>query len=145
MPNPNPGNPNPPGGVGSSDKFPQYGLNTNTGKIVQAHDSAQKVKYIDAGYVEWFVSHKAAEDFQKSQSGFGSGNLPSPFHGIDQIGVVLESFYDAITDGKLWRSLGWVVLGAVLLFAGIYLWIRQSDFYKASESAFLGTAAKAAV
>ena len=28
-----------------------------------------------------------------------------------------------MTDGKLWRSLGWLLLGIILIMAGVYLWI----------------------
>lgn len=143
MPNPNPGNPEPPGSAGGSDKYPQYGLDVKTGKIAVAHDTSEKVKLIKQGYVEWFLSRKAAGDFFKSQKDLFNGNLPSPLHGLDSIGASIEAFYDVITDGKLWRSVAWIILGALLLYAGIYLWFRGSNLYKSLEGE-VTTAVKAA-
>lgn len=31
----------------------------------------------------------------------------------------LSGIYDKLTDGKMWRSLGWLLLGVVLMFAGV--------------------------
>jgi hypothetical protein len=31
----------------------------------------------------------------------------------------LSSFYGAVTDGKRWRSLGWILLGVLLIFMGL--------------------------
>jgi hypothetical protein len=33
----------------------------------------------------------------------------------------LSGFYDVLTNGKMWRSLGWLILGALLMFLGIVL------------------------
>jgi hypothetical protein len=49
-----------------------------------------------------------------------TGNLPNPLAGI---AGSMEAFFSAVTDGKLWRSLGWVLLGIILIMAGVYLWI----------------------
>jgi len=49
-----------------------------------------------------------------------TGSLPNPLAGI---AGAAEAFFTAVTDGKLWRSLGWVLLGIILVMAGVYLWI----------------------
>lgn len=69
---------------------------------------------------------------QKSATG---GNLLS---GIDSLGATFEAAYDDITDGKLWRSLGWIVLGILLVIAGLYLWVRTSKAYASAQSAIEG-------
>jgi hypothetical protein len=33
----------------------------------------------------------------------------------------LTAFYDKLTDGKMWRSLGWLLLGALLIIIGLAL------------------------
>jgi hypothetical protein len=38
----------------------------------------------------------------------------------------LEAFYQAITDGKTWRSIGWLLLGILLMIVGVALWIGPS-------------------
>jgi hypothetical protein len=37
----------------------------------------------------------------------------------------LAAFYDKITDGKMWRSLGWLALGLVLMITGTALLLRR--------------------
>ena len=39
------------------------------------------------------------------------------------IGGSFEAFFGAVTDGKLWRSLAWIILGLALMYLGIMLWI----------------------
>lgn len=52
-------------------------------------------------------------------------HIPNPLSGIDEVAAVLKAFYNAVTDGKLWRSLGWVVLGLAILGAGIALFFKK--------------------
>lgn len=146
MPNPNPAQPIPPGGAGGDPgKFPQYGLNPNNGEIKVANDGQEKVKLIDQGYVDWFTSRKAAEDAAKGMKGtFGTGNVPNPLHGLDSIGATLQAFYADLTDWKLWRSLGWIVLGVALVIAGLYLWFRTSGMYSRLEGEFTSAVGKVA-
>lgn len=49
-----------------------------------------------------------------------TGSLPNPLAALGS----LEAFYKVITDGKLWRSLGWLWLGIVLIIVGIAMWLR---------------------
>ena len=35
----------------------------------------------------------------------------------------LSAFYDVVTNGKIWRSLGWLLLGILLIFIGLWLWV----------------------
>jgi hypothetical protein len=43
-----------------------------------------------------------------------------------------------LTDGKLWRSLGWLLLGVALMFLGVLWWIGPS----ASRASPVGLAAR---
>lgn len=52
----------------------------------------------------------------------GVGN---PLKGIDELAAVAKAAFNALTDGKLWRSLGWVILGLLLLFAGVALFFKK--------------------
>ena len=56
--------------------------------------------------------------------------VPNPLSGIDEIGAVLEAFFDTISDGKMWRSVGWLLLGLVLTVFGIRLWLGKSALPK---------------
>lgn len=62
---------------------------------------------------------------QPPQSQAGVPNLPNPLSGIERVGAVLESFYKALTDGKMWRSVGWLLLGIALVIAGLFLWLKR--------------------
>lgn len=44
--------------------------------------------------------------------------------GADRVAGTIAAIAHAVTDGKMWRSLGWVVLGVVLMFIGISLLLR---------------------
>jgi hypothetical protein len=50
----------------------------------------------------------------------GGSNPLAPFSDVSH---ALTAFYRTVTDGKLWRSLGWLLLGVLLLFTGIGLLI----------------------
>jgi len=34
------------------------------------------------------------------------------------------AFMEALTDGRMWRSLGWLVAGLVLIIMGFVLWVK---------------------
>jgi hypothetical protein len=34
------------------------------------------------------------------------------------------AFMEALTDGRMWRSLGWLVAGLMLVILGFVLWVR---------------------
>lgn len=55
------------------------------------------------------------------------------FSAFSSIANALTAFYDEITNGKMWRSLGWLVLGIVLMFIGVLLWIGP-DLLKRSPA-----------
>lgn len=80
-----------------------------------------------------------SKDIPKALKGFSQAIPKIPvLSGIDELGAVAESFYDVITDGKMWRSLGWIVLGIVLIVAGLYFWVRTSGAYVSAEHAIEG-------
>lgn len=48
----------------------------------------------------------------------------SGLSGIGDIAAAMKSFYTAVTDGKMWRSVAWILLGLLLLVNGILLWLK---------------------
>jgi hypothetical protein len=36
----------------------------------------------------------------------------------------LTGFYDVLTNGKMWRSLGWLLLGVLMMIAGVALLLK---------------------
>ena len=50
--------------------------------------------------------------------------------GISDVAGVLEAFFTAITDGTMWRSLAWLLMGVGLIAGGLTLWAKTT-VYKA--------------
>lgn len=46
--------------------------------------------------------------------------------GLAGIAGGISAFYHVLTDGKLWRSLAWILLGFLLIFTGLTWWIGGS-------------------
>jgi hypothetical protein len=44
---------------------------------------------------------------------------------IPLVGTI-EGIWTQLTNGKMWRSLGWLLLGVVLMLIGVALWIGPS-------------------
>lgn len=62
------------------------------------------------------------------------GNLSAadPFAGLAGVatalakfGAGITDFFKAMEDGKMWRSLGWVGLGAAFTVIGLLVWLRK--------------------
>lgn len=51
-----------------------------------------------------------------------AGPVTTPGGGIGQMITVIEGIYAGLTDGKFWRSLGWLLLGVVLMLLGAWWW-----------------------
>lgn len=69
------------------------------------------------------------------QTAAGPVTVPAPLSGIT---TVIEGIWAGLTDGKLWRSLGWLILGIVLMLLGVGWWIGPS----ASRASPAGIAAR---
>jgi uncharacterized membrane protein len=52
--------------------------------------------------------------------------LPGAGASFQDVAHALAAFYDKVTDGKMWRSLGWLLLGVILMIAGVALLLRKS-------------------
>lgn len=128
-----------PGVVTDQGKYPQYGVGGGTPgspdgwKQVTAHNLTEKNKYLSQGYLIWFATSQDAKSYISSESSaFGSGS-GGPFAGladlasaVAKIGAVFYDIGKALTDGKMWRSLGWLILGLLLALGGAALWLRGS-------------------
>jgi hypothetical protein len=114
-----------PGTVRPGAQFPQYGVRTSDNKIIIAHSGADKLKDIAQGYVSWFPSQNAAQNFISGQHGplAGGGNLPNPLAGLAAIG----DFFNRLTEPQTWLRVGEVAAGLLLLYLGL-------------QAAFRGTA-----
>jgi hypothetical protein len=55
---------------------------------------------------------------------YSAPNLSIP--GLSGLVTVIEGIWAGLTDGKMWRSLGWIILGIVLMLLGVGWWIGPS-------------------
>ncbi len=46
--------------------------------------------------------------------------------GLSDTAGVLVAFFTTITDYRMWRSLGWLILGILMIAAGLGLWAKDS-------------------
>lgn len=46
---------------------------------------------------------------------------------LQEIGHWIGEAVSHILDSYMWRSIGWITMGLVLLTAGIFLWLRKAD------------------
>lgn len=114
-------------------------------EVVQAASAAAALAQVQAehhgaeGTVNGPFATRAAAEAQKkadtaaqasgTETGSGgTGTSPNPKTNINidplaAIGGSLEAFFTALTDGKMWRSLGWILLGILLMIVGVVLWI----------------------
>jgi hypothetical protein len=53
-----------------------------------------------------------------------NGGLSGITGGLSDVGAGLIAFFGTITDGQMWRSIGWLVLGVLLLGTGLALWVK---------------------
>jgi hypothetical protein len=121
-----------PGIATATSGYPQYGVN-QAGNIIEATSASQEATYQAQGYLVWFTSKSAAQDYNSSQSGVLSGNIPNPLSGIagvasaiSAIAGALKGFGDLITRWQFWASIGWLLLGLALMFAGVFVWLKAN-------------------
>lgn len=65
-------------------------------------------------------------------------SVPDPLAPLAGIAGSLEAFFTALTDGKMWRSLGWIILGIALMIIGVVLWIGPSAARRSPVGAVAG-------
>ena len=49
-------------------------------------------------------------------------------HALDAIGSSIAAFGAMISDIYMWRSLGWILIGAIVMIAGILSWMKKAGF-----------------
>jgi len=85
------------------------------------------------GPVTWAQAKNIATESRADISAATSGAIAGatgnvgpavPADPLTGIAAALEAFWSAVTDGKMWRSVWWIVLGAWLLFSGLLLWLK---------------------
>lgn len=100
---------------------------TATGTIQRQSDPVAAAALANAGWVG-FATQDDAKAFLGSRAvppitsvaGDAVGAVSSTAQGIAKIGAFLE----ALTHPDTWRSLGWLILGIILVALGMYVWLK---------------------
>ncbi len=67
-------------------------------------------------------------DILQQVAGFGTPGTEADIGSAVTGGGVFGSitaFFTTITDGKMWRSFGWIILGILIMVFGINLWLHN--------------------
>lgn len=70
-------------------------------------------------------SAMGGESNVENTAGPATATVPS-IPGLGGLVTVIEGIWAGLTDGKMWRSLGWILLGIVLMLLGVGWWIGPS-------------------
>lgn len=88
----------------------------------------------------------AGNDLSKNHSVVTGDKPPSgafsALSGINEIGSTLNAGFRQVTKASMWRSAGWIVLGIVLIVAGVAWWAR-TEGGKVARGLLTGSAGKA--
>lgn len=110
-----PGQPIAPG-IASGNTYPQWGVSQSgsSWKTIEAKNESQKNADTSNGYLVWFSSQAAAENFISSETSVLNGSV-SGIPGLTDI----ANFFDKLGEANTWIRIGEVILGLVLVAAGV--------------------------
>lgn len=63
--------------------------------------------------------------FDTIVNGLTGGLAGDAEQGASDLFAPVSAFFGTVTDGKMWRSLGWILLGLVCLNWGVVLLLRE--------------------
>lgn len=53
---------------------------------------------------------------------FGVSDVPGA---LAKIGAAMTAFLSALSDASMWRSVGWVLLGVIVIGLALYIWTKK--------------------
>lgn len=54
------------------------------------------------------------------------GSIWSSGAALGDTASALVAFFQTITDYTMWRSLGWLILGIIMIALGVYSWSKET-------------------
>lgn len=73
-----------------------------------------------------------------ASTNFAAG-VPDPLSGmlapLGHLAAAVDAIYQQLTKGSMWRSLGWLALGGILIVLGIVWWAKTANLPLAKEVA----------
>lgn len=113
----------------------QAGNNTDAAAFAQSLSSGKPTpslhdinwQIVGGPYATESDANAAIPGIQASKPAPGALQQAVPaLSGIEGVARIIGDFFTALTDGKMWRSLGWLLLGIILTLAGAALWLKGS-------------------
>jgi hypothetical protein len=79
-------------------------------------------------------AEKARLESSLSKGETKGGAAPAPVSGPDVLKGIdaVGHFFTELWDAALWRSLGWLALGVLLLVTGAALWLKKANYLPAA-------------
>jgi len=121
MANVPPGQPIAPGIAPANAGYPQYGvmMSGSSGTIKEAVNAAEKTADLNAGYLTWFTSKAAAQEFISSETSALSGNVNAPYLGaLTDIVKYPAAIAAWIANRGNWMRILKVIVGGALILMG---------------------------
>jgi hypothetical protein len=72
----------------------------------------------------------------------GVPSIPNPFSWTGAVAHWIGKLVLDVTDVHMWISLGWILLGIVLMWIGAYAFVRLSEPYARAQQAVVSAAGK---
>lgn len=137
-----------PGGSSATEYTIMEGTQADTQTLPNAGGISGPYKTVAAAYKVWKAEPQnqdvstltkieqylslAEQDITHTGSGASgfAGNpqaIQNPLSGLAAIGAALAKAVGYLSDLALWKSIGWLLLGAVLILAGVLLWLKKAD------------------
>lgn len=110
--------------AGSQADWNAFQQGLASGSTVSLHNIDWKVR--GGPYATEADAKAAIPAIQAANPAPGAVAQAAPAFG--DVASALSAFYDKLTDGKMWRSLGWLVLGVLLIISGLILWVGPGAF-----------------
>lgn len=106
------------------------------GTEAQAEAQPNSINFLTRGLADvWIADYNKAVQEGAQPGGPNNITTPSglagaaitqtPLAGFADLPHAIESVFQVITDGKMWRSLGWILLGILIMLIGIGLWFGK--------------------
>lgn len=110
--------------AGSQSDWNAFKSGLSSGNTVNLHSIDWRVK--GGPYATEADANAAIPAIQQSSP--APGEVAQNFPVVSSVTNALSTIYDNFTDVKMWRSLGWLLLGILLIISGLALWLGPTAF-----------------
>jgi hypothetical protein len=110
--------------AGSQADWDAFQKGLSSGQTVSLHNIDWRVK--GGPYKDEATAKAAIPAIQAASPAPGAAQQAVP--AIGDVASAITDVWAKLRDGKMWRSLGWLLLGVLLMFLGLILWVGPQAF-----------------